>query len=81
LNTEIHTCFCIIFFIDLYCTDPIDLGNGQTIYSTSQVDGLGYTYGTLASFVCDEGYILNGTNNSECTQQCIWSDIPTCDSI
>ncbi|KAI9547587.1 hypothetical protein NQZ68_014853 [Dissostichus eleginoides] len=46
--------------------------------SCSDPNGL-FSFGSLCKTTCDEGFLLNGTNSTECTSQGVWSaDIPQC---
>ncbi|XP_010777374.1 P-selectin isoform X1 [Notothenia coriiceps] len=56
--------------------DPINPPHGSL--SCSDPNGL-FSFGSLCKTTCDEGFLLNGTNSTECTSQGVWSaDIPQC---
>ncbi|XP_034079487.1 P-selectin isoform X3 [Gymnodraco acuticeps] len=56
--------------------NPINPPHGSL--SCSDPNGL-FSFGSLCKTTCDEGFLLNGTNSTECTSQGVWSaDIPQC---
>ncbi|KAK5931122.1 hypothetical protein CgunFtcFv8_027298 [Champsocephalus gunnari] len=56
--------------------NPINPPHGSR--SCSEPNGL-FSFGSLCKTTCDEGFLLNGTNSTECTSQGVWSaDIPQC---
>ncbi|CAG5134438.1 unnamed protein product, partial [Candidula unifasciata] len=69
-------------FIDYTCTiiscpslSPDEIPHG-TVNVTS------FTYGSDASFYCDEGYLLSGSSQTFCTAQGIWSEsLPICQIV
>ena len=58
----------------------IELVHGQASYNTSRIPYLGSRYypGTMASFTCDDGYSLSGSESSICQASGDWDPIPTC---
>ncbi|XP_078115214.1 P-selectin [Sander vitreus] len=56
--------------------DPINPPHGSL--SCSDPNG-SFSFGSLCTTTCDEGFLLNGTNGTECTSLGMWSaDIPNC---
>ena len=54
--------------------------NGDISYNESLVRNEGYTVDTLASFTCNSGYNLNGSDSSICRNSGNWNqETPTCD--
>lgn len=61
---------CTIVSCPLFSPDEL-------LYGTINVSS--FTYGSNASFLCDEGYLLSGSSQATCTAQGIWSaSLPTC---
>ena len=55
------------------CSSLTNPANGQVVVS-------GLTPGSTATYSCDEGFALNGTQNRTCQSDGTWSDVaPTCD--
>ena len=57
---------------------PVSLANGNVSYDTSP-----YAYGyypalTGASYLCNNGYYLDGPSSSTSTTESVWSGTPTC---
>ena len=60
---------------------PISLENGLVNYTTSPVKGR-YLVDTVASFSCDLGFYLNGTNSAICETSKQWNnETPTCEGF
>ena len=56
----------------------LSLENGQIIYNDSQVNNE-YHVDTVATFTCNYGYSLSGSESSRCTTSGNWiNEIPTC---
>ncbi|XP_077986725.1 sushi, von Willebrand factor type A, EGF and pentraxin domain-containing protein 1-like isoform X2 [Glandiceps talaboti] len=54
------------------CSNIISPENGRS-------DGTTLTVGGKKTFTCDEGYVLQGVKEIECTEDLLWSaDVPTC---
>ena len=63
---------CLYTVID--CGDPGKPSNGDT-------EGTVTTFGSIVNHTCNEGYILNATNERECLANGSWSaPLPLCDS-
>ena len=55
--------------------------NGGVSYSMEPDENIEYLNGTVASFVCDDGYELFGYQESICQHNMIWSTgSPSCES-
>ena len=56
----------------------LSLENGEVEYDLSKVFE-GYPVDTLASFVCNEGFMLSGSNVTTCPTSGVWNlQIPVC---
>ncbi|XP_048255629.1 sushi, von Willebrand factor type A, EGF and pentraxin domain-containing protein 1-like [Haliotis rufescens] len=57
----------------LVCGKPAKLENGRVL-------AVAITYGSVATFQCDEGYIINGATEMTCQEDGTWSNtLPVCD--
>ena len=61
----------ILYFL-VTCA-PLSLTNGGVTYTTSAQDGK-YVVDTVASFSCDSGFSLNGTNSAMCQESGNWNE-------
>ena len=62
------------------CEALQDLANGDISYNESNVESVRYPVSTMATFTCDYGYILNGSDSSICQDSLNWDQqTPTCD--
>ncbi|XP_076814212.1 sushi, von Willebrand factor type A, EGF and pentraxin domain-containing protein 1-like isoform X2 [Clavelina lepadiformis] len=62
----------IFLCVRLPCENPSPIEHGST-------DGVGHLFGDSISYVCDEGYVLNGVGNVTCLANQLWSSLPpTC---
>jgi len=57
------------------CPELTDPANGRVMWT-------GLTPGSTATYSCDEGFVLNGTQIRTCQSDGTWSDAaPTCDRM
>ena len=59
----------------------LNLENGHVDYNSSTVKDEFYHVGTVASFKCNDGYGLSGSQSSLCQASGIWDkETPKCDN-
>ena len=56
------------------CGEPDNVPNGNHSGNT-------YTYGSITSYICNEGYELSGNSTAVCLANKSWSSIPTCKQV
>ena len=56
----------LYFISDVFCTRLGSLDNGNITYSTSANTSGRYSYGTVATHTCDEGFFLEGSETRMC---------------
>ena len=68
---------CISTGIPAVCLDLVDPDNGRVNYETQE--GSTTTQESLATYICNTGYQLNGTSSRTCQSDGTWSgSAPTC---
>ena len=71
--------FLTFKFIFVATCPEVNLENGQVEYNLSSQNGQ-YLTGTLASFTCDDGHVINGSLSSTCQDTGTWNpQLPTCE--
>lgn len=64
---------CCILLLD--CGSLTDIPNGR-------VNLTGTDYGSKATYACDDGYVIVGSNIRSCTGDGVWDGMaPTCERI
>ena len=68
-SLTIHT-VCLFFFTD--CGDPSNLMNGNVSWNET-------TFKSVAHYICDEGFGLDGPSDRICMRNAQWSfNMPSC---
>ena len=58
--------------------DPLNLNNGQEVYSGLELTGGGFPLDTMVTFSCDYAFRLSGSNSALCQISGTWNQIPQC---
>ena len=58
--------------------DPLNLNNGQEVYSGLEVTGGGFPLDTMVTVSCDYAFRLSGSNSALCLISGTWNQIPRC---
>ena len=67
------------FYVLLVVTCPaLNLANGNIIFTDSTLENGGYPVGTDASFTCNEGYFLIGSESTTCKTSGAWTEYGSC---
>ena len=70
----IRTDMLLIYFnIDAVTYSSLSLSNGEVSYSGSAMNGE-YPVNTVASFTCNSGYALSGSESSTCETSGTWNE-------
>ena len=69
----IRTDMFIFFNIDAVTCSSLSLSNDEVSYSGSAVNGE-YPVNTVASFTCNSGYALSGSESSTCETSGTWNE-------
>lgn len=83
--TMVHN-FCVVLFYLLRCTDVLVYMYTQNRFNCSPVclyvwcfvKVTDYTYGSVASYTCSEGYYSNGADATQlvsCSEQATWTPV------
>ena len=69
----------IFVLLVVTCSALRSLGNGRINYTHSTLENGAFPVGTIASFTCNEGYFLIGSEAASCQTSGTWNaNTPSC---